>query len=287
MVLNVIGKPLFEAAAQTFIGAIAGYTFDKVCEKMHKENTFSGSFDFWMRGIHHNTISRDDKLYFDGLISPYVQLFPRDPYSNAIRWNSLYNFEGKIDFQDFCKLDFYAGSDECIRTGSLNGETLVGLYNRYGYIGEAVLGVVSTRYLMKVLPDFFSPQFWGQRAVISGSLSYCPSQHGFIAQSMFAKAGINISMENYKEIPYVKINSIKLFHRENDRISSLLGSAWAATDKEQEAYLIQYGYISNKSELANCNEKIITSPRWQDVKVFYDTLTSPSASLSFSKNFIY
>ena len=283
---EVIGKPLFEAAAQTFVGAIAGYTFEKMKDHFYRDNTFDGAFDLWERGIHHNTISRGDRLAFDGLLSPYVQLFPRDPYNNATRWNSLYNFEGKISSQEFSKLEFYAGSDETIRTGSLNGETLVGLYNRYGYIGEGMLGVISTSYLLKRLPDFFSPSFWGCRARITGTLSYCPAQHGFVAQSMFAKAGLNLETDQYREIPYIKINSIKLFNRDRDRISSLLGSPWAATDKKEEPYLVQYGYFSNATELSACNNKIVTSPSWASVKVFYDTLTAPSPSLTFSKNFI-
>lgn len=283
---EVIGKSLFEAAAQTFIGAIAGYTFEKMKDHFYRDNTFDGAFDLWERGIHHNTILRGDSLAFDGLLSPYVQLFPRDPYNNAIRWNSLYNFEGKISSQEFSKLEFYAGSDETIRTGSLNGETLVGLYNRYGYIGEGILGVISTSYLLKRLPDFFSPSFWGCRVRITGTLSYCPAQHGFVAQSMFAKAGLNLETDQYREIPYIKINSIKLFNRDSDRISSLLGSPWAATDKKEEPYLVQYGYFSNATELSACNNKIVTSPSWNSVKVFYDTLTAPSPSLAFSKNFI-
>ena len=286
MILEVIGQPLLEAAAQTFIGAIAGYSFDKIKDSFHKENTFDGAFDFWQRGIHHNTIQRGDAISFDGLISPYVQLFPRDPYSNAVRWNSLYNFEGKISSQEFSKLEFYAGSDETIRTGSLNGETLVGLYNRYGYIGEGLLGVASTTQLLKVIPDFFASPFWGCRARISGTVAYCPAQHGFVAQGMFAKAGLELKTDNYKEIPYIKINSIKLYKKDCDRISSLLGSPWAATDKANEPYLVQYGYFSNNIELNNCNNRIMSSSSWDSVKVFYDTLTSPSPSLSFSHNFI-
>jgi len=284
--LGIIGQSLFEAAAQTLIGAIAGYSFDKIKDHYYKENTFDGSFDFWQRGIHHMAIQNGDHLAFDGLISPYVQLFPRDPYTNAVRWNQLHNFEGRISLQQFNQMSFYAGSDEAIRTGSLNGETLVGLYNRYGYIGEGILGVVSTTYLSKKLPDFFSSSYWGCRVHITGTLSYCPAQHGFVAQSLFAKAGIHIEADNYKEIPYIKINSIKTYNRESDRISSLLGSPWAATDNKKEPYIVQYGYISEPSELSSCNKNIIESPSWESVKVFYDLLTSPTPSLSFSKMFI-
>ena len=284
--LEVIGQPLFEAAAQTFIGAITGYSFDKIKDHFYKDNTFDGAFDLWQRGIHHNMVQSGDRIAFDGLLSPFVQLFPRDPYQNAVRWNSLYEFEGIISAQEFSKLEFYAGSDETIRTGSLNGETLVGLYNRYGYIGEGILGVVATTYLLKRLPDFFAPKFWGAHVRITGTLSYCPAQHGFVAQGMFAKAGIPLNTDQYKEIPYIKINSIKLYHNERDQISSLLGSPWAATDKKEEPYLVQYGYISDANELRGCNSKIIKSPSWDAVKVFYDTLTAPSPSLSFSKQFI-
>lgn len=286
MLFDTVGRPLFEAAAQTFIGAIAGYTFDKIKAHFYRDNTFDGAFDLWQRGIHHGNVQRDDQIAFDGLISPYVQLFPRDPYKNAVRWNTLYTFEGKLSAQEFRKLEFYAGSDETIRTGPLNGETLVGLYNRYGYIGEGILGVISTSYLRKRLPDFFSPAFWGCHARISGTLSYCPAQHGFVAQGMFAKAGIPLDTDAYKEIPYIKINSIKLYNRESDKISSLLGSPWAATDIKKEPFLVQYGYFSNSTELCQCNQKLMESPAWDSVKVFYDTLTSPSPSLSFSKNFI-
>lgn len=103
---------------------------------------------------------------------------------------------------------------------------------------------------------------------------------------MFAKVGINLDTDQYKEIPYIKINSIRLYNREHDKISSLLGSPWAATNIRDEPYLVQYGYFSNATEISDCNRKIITSPSWDSVKIFYDTITTPSPSLSFSKNFI-
>lgn len=284
--LEVIGKPLFEAAAQTLIGALAGYSFDKIARTFHRENSFDGAFDFWERGIHHKNIQNGDHVSFDGLISPYVQLFPRDPYTNATRWNELHNFDGLKSAQEFSQMEFYAGSDDAIRTGPLNGETLVGLYSRYGYIGEGALGVVSTSYLRKLLPDFFEAGFWGCRARVAGTLSYCPAQHGFVAQGMFEKAGIHINTDIYREIPYIKVNSIKLYNKESDRISSLLGTAWAATDVKKEPYILQYGYFSNSSEMSDCTNKIIKSSSWDSVKVYFDTITSPNKSLSFAKTFI-
>ena len=284
--LNVIGQPLFEAAAQTLIGAIAGYSFDKIKGRFYRENTFDGPFDFWQRGIHHHGIQTGDSVSFDGLISPYVQLFPRDPYTNATRWNSLHNFDGKLTAQEFSQMEFYAGSDDAIRTGPLNGETVIGLYNRYGYIGEGVLGVVATSYLRKCIPDFFAANFWGCRARISGRLAYCPAQHGFVAQGMFEKAGIHIDTDSYKEIPYIKVSSIKLFHRECDTISSLLGTAWAATDTKNEPYILQYGYFSEPQEMSSCAKNMVSSSAWDSVKVYYDTITAPSETISFKNAFI-
>lgn len=284
--INIIGKPLLEAAAQTFIGAIAGYTFDSIKNGLFKDNTFDGAFDLWQRGIHCKNINIGDTIAFDGLISPYVQLFPRDPYKNAIRWNALYNFEGKITAQEFSNLEFYAGSDETIRTGSLNGETLVGLYNRYGYIGEGVLGVVSTSYLLKHIPVFFNESFYGVHARVTGTLSKCPTQHGFVAQGMFQKAGLKLNTDLYKEIPYIKINSVKLYRKERDKVCSLLGSPWAATSSKDEPYLVQYGYFSEPTEINNCILNIVNSKSWDKVQVFYDAIKSPSQSLSFTKQFI-
>ncbi len=188
--LEIISKPFFEAAAQTFIGALAGYSLERIKKQYYTSNTFDGAFDLWQRGIHCKTIQEGDRLKFYGLISPYVQLFPRDPYGNAVRWNSIYGEECKLLAEspaEFRNLEFYSGSDQAIRTGSLNGETLVGLYNRYGYVGEGILGVVATSELKKNIPDFFDKDFWGCHAEVLGVLSYCPAQHGHVAQSIFNK----------------------------------------------------------------------------------------------------
>lgn len=284
--MNIIGQTLFEAAAQTLTGALASYTFDKIKNGIYKENSFNGAFDLWQRGIHCKNIDYGDSIGFDGLISPYIQLFPRDPYQNAKRWSTLFEFNGKIDSNEFSTLEFYAGSDETIRTGSLNGETLVGLYNRYGYVGEGVLGVISTSYLLKQIPDFFQKDYWGSHVKLTATLSKCPSQHGFVAQGMFQKVGIILNTDIYNEIPYLKINSIKLFNNSQDKISSLLGSPWAATAKKETPYLVQYGYISNKEEWETCNHKIYKSPYWNDVRVFYDAISCPASNLSYTNVFM-
>ena len=45
MLESIIARPLLEAAAQTFVGAIAGYTFDKIKGNYYKSNTYDGAFD--------------------------------------------------------------------------------------------------------------------------------------------------------------------------------------------------------------------------------------------------
>ena len=69
---------------------------------------------------------------------------------------------------------------------------------------------------------------------------------------MFQKAGLTLNTDQYSEIPYLKINSIKLYNKDRDNICSLLGSPWAATSQENEPYLVQYGYISNRNEINSC-----------------------------------
>lgn len=128
--------------------------------------------------------------------------------------------------------------------------------------------------------------FYGIRARVTGTLSNCPSQHGFVAQGMFQKVGIQLNTEQYKSIPYLKINSIKLYRKKRDNICSLLGSPWAATIDSEEPYLVQYGYFSNQEELDNCVSSIIESPSWKNVRVFYDAIKTPTPTLSFTKQFI-
>lgn len=55
--LEIIGQPLLEAAAQTFVGAIARYSFDKMKNRIYGDNSFDSPFDLWQRGIHCKNIT--------------------------------------------------------------------------------------------------------------------------------------------------------------------------------------------------------------------------------------
>lgn len=283
---ELLWKPLLEAAAQTIVGAIGGYAFTEVLTRATGRITFDGSMDFWKRGIRDKTVGDGDQVVFDGLISPYSQLFPGDPLENAVRWNTLYKFQGKINSDDYQAMEFFAGSDAALRISSLNGETLVGLYARYGFIGEGLVGVVPTKLLLKAIPDFFHKKSFGVRARISGRIALCPAQHGFVAQSIARKSGMQLDVDRYKDIYYLQVNRIAVARQAHSRTCSLLGSAWGLTDKGQEQYLVQYGYISEPGELRDCHQRIIDSKAWQRAQVFYDELNSPSDDLSFRKRFI-
>src|SRR5690348_13744091 len=93
---SLLWKPLFEAAAQTFVGAIGAYSFGKLLSRISKSHYYEGGMDIWVRGIHGKKLNEGDPVTIDGLISPYAQLFPGDPAYNSKRWNSLHSFPGKI-----------------------------------------------------------------------------------------------------------------------------------------------------------------------------------------------
>jgi hypothetical protein len=242
--------------------------------------------DLWRRGLHENVVGDGDQIVFDGLISPYSQLFPGNPMDNATRWNQLYNFQGKISSDEYQAMEFFAGSDAALRINSLNGETLVGLYSRYGFIGEGIVGVVPTKLLRNSIPDFFHRDFFGARARVYGRLALCPAQHGFVAQGIAQRSGINLDVSHYKNVYYLQVNRIVVATKADQKVCSLLGSAWAVTESEAEQYLVQYGYLSEPSELKQCNTHIVDSKSWVDARVFYDEMSSPSSDLSFRHTFI-
>lgn len=283
---ELLWRPLLEAAAQTIVGAVGGYMFTEVIKRATRHSTFDGPMDLWRRGLQDKIVGDADKIRFQGIISPYSQLFPGDPMKNASRYNQLYSFQGKINNEEFQAMEFFAGSDAALRIRSLNGETLVGLYARYGFIGEGLIGVVPTKLLLKAIPDFFHKSYFGANATIYGRLAKCPAQHGYVAQTIARKSGIDIDISGYKDVYYLQINKIVVASRSDLRACTLLGSAWAVTENNADQYLIQYGYLSEPAERRACNARIIDSRAWNRAKVFYDDLSAPSEDFSFRRNFI-
>ncbi|MEZ7197370.1 hypothetical protein [Pseudodesulfovibrio karagichevae] len=283
---TLLWKPLLEASAQTIVGAIGGYAFSKALEAALRKNLYQGPLDFWMRGIQQGGAAEGDQVYIDGLLSPYIQLFPGNPFGNAKKWRNVYEFEGKIDNEKYQAMEFLNGSDSSLRLKSLNGESLVGLFARYGYIGEGLLGVVSTTYLRKVLPDFFHRDFFGRVARVGGRISRCPTQHGYILQGIAAQAGVKIDTTKYRDLFYLQVNSIALRRKPHEATCSLLDSQWSLTDSQEEQYLLEYGHFNDQSELRFCTDRLRSRPQWNRTKVYFDEMTADSAEVAFSKIFI-
>lgn len=281
---SMLWEPLLEATAQTIVGAIGAFAIKELSSKFYTQNSFESPMDLWKRGIHNHSVEIGDRIRMECLISPYTQLFPCDPFENAKLWRNLYNFEGKVTAQEYQAMEFYVGADETLRIGSFNGESMVGLYYRYGYIGEGIIGVVSTKQIKKAIPDFFEKDFFGARAIVTGTLELCPAQHGFVAQGIANKAGIDISNIDYSKLPYININSIKVINK--DTVCSLLGTPWAVTNDIDEQYLLQYGYLDRPDELQICLSNIQRNQAWENVKVFFDDLKAPSDEIKFKKQYL-
>lgn len=287
MVLDaLLWKPLLEASAQTIVGAVGGYAFTKVLEAAVYKNLYHGPLDFWMRGIQQGEASEGDQVFIDGLLSPYVQLFPGNPFGNAKKWRNVYAFEGKIDHEKYQAMEFLNGSDSSLRLKSLNGESLVGVFARYGYVGEGLLAVAPTKYLTKVLPDFFHPNFFGKVARIGGRIARCPTQHGFVLQGIAARAGVKVDISQYKDLYYLQINTISIKRKSSESTCSLLGSQWSLTDSEDQQYLLEYGHFNDRFELQSCVENLKARPQWNRTRVYFDEMTAVTSDISFSRNFI-
>jgi hypothetical protein len=283
---ELLWKPLFEAAAQTMTGAVGAYAFKKLLSRVYESNRYDGGMDVWMRGIQPKKLQEGDPVTIDGLISPYAQLFPGDPAHNTKRWNSLHSFTGRISSTEYQALEFFAGSDAALRIGSLNGESIVGIYNRYGFVGEGLVGVAPTRLLLNSVPKIFDADFVGTHARISGYLARCPSQHALVAKSIAASANIDLDVTKYRDLPYIQINSVKPYCSPKLISSSLLGSVWMATNQPSEQYITEYGYFNNAKERQDCVAKLLQSKIWSKAAVYFDDIACPSKNLSFKQLFL-
>lgn len=282
---TILWYPLFEASAQTIIGAVSQYVGSKIVSRIFRNSHFVGAQDLWYRGIMTKKVEEGDRISIEGSLSCFVQVFPGNPFNNAERWNHLYDFTGKIDNQAFQTLDFAAGSDSALRVGSVNGEAVVGIYNQYGYVGEGILGVVPNNTLLKAIPNALDERFIVKRVLIGGRLARCPSQHGFVIQSLCRKAGLNLKLPDYEKLWYVLIDWIKPFNKEDQKYVSLLGSPWAATGDKEHQYILTYGQMDNPEERKKCLKGIRSSPLWKKASVYYDDIECPSRDLSFKRMF--
>jgi hypothetical protein len=283
-VSELLWQPILEAAAQTLTGMVGAYIIGKVVGLIHRQNYFRGPQDLWFRGIIGNKVREEDNVVVDGLISTFTQVFPGNPFDNAKRWSALYHVKGKIDSQSFQSLDFVAGSDAALRVGSIDGESIIGIYDQYGYVGEGLIGIIATSELRKVFPNFNDPLFIGARAVVYGKLRKCPSQHAYVIESISRKAGLKIDVSGYKHLYYLNINRIEPY-KQSKNIFTLLGSPWATTADKENQYIIRYAHLSNLEEKTASIEDMKRERAWKNARVFYDDLEAPSDELRFKKNF--
>lgn len=283
---DLLWKPLLEATAQTIVGAIGTYTLGRAVTRFMRRNSYAGVLDLWHRGIRGGLVTEGDEVRIRCQASSFTQLFPGDPFENAVRWNSLYQFPGKITSGEYQAMEFIAGSDAALRVGSLNGETLVGLFDRYGFIGDGLIGVAATTEVRRKIPEFLSPGFIGRHAVVTGTLSQCPGQHAYVAQAIAVRAGIPLRLDGYKTTWYLKIRSIDVLRGSSDDSATLLGTVWATTGAKRHQYITQYGYLTDAQERAACELAMRKERAWASVQVYCDDLTCPKGATSFRELFL-
>lgn len=168
---------LLKSSAKTFASIIGNN--ETITNKFFCVPTYQGIMDFWHRGYNANIVHTYDTVKIDCLLSPYTQLFPNNPFNNGARWNKLYTNDVNINIKNETMhiLSFYIGSDHALRIKNWSDKVVVGLYNRYGYIGDGLLATVSKRYLMNIIPDFDKRNFYGCRVMVTGVLHHCPIEH--------------------------------------------------------------------------------------------------------------
>ncbi len=280
--MDELWKILLKSSAKTFTSLIANN--ETIANKFFRIPKFDCILDFWKRGYNSNCIQSYDTVKIECLLSPYTQLFPNNPFNNAIRWNKLYTDEIDINLKNETMqiLSFYIGSDHALRIKNWGDKVVVGLYNRYGYIGDGLLGVVSKRYLMNILPDFEMKNFYGSHVKITGVLHHCPIEHINCIKDIANKANLNLDFSKMSSIPYIEIKKIKTFNSSKDKTTSLLGTQWAVTNNPDEPFVVQYGQFDNPIEINNCINNLLKN---NNIELFFDEYEDNYKS-SFSQLFM-
>lgn len=282
IISDYLWKPIFSAAADS-IKEILGNADIQQNKRMNIPK-YSGINDFWYRGIVNNTISINDKVKIDCLLSPYSQLFPGSPFINGVKWNLLYTNDVDADIRNNLAqtLSFYINSDLVLRMKSIADRSIVGLYDRYGYAGDGLIGIIPEKLLLSCLPAFYSMNYWGARVVVEGVVRQCPAEHLVIVKDLAQKGSINIDSINYHETLYLDIQKIHLFNKDKDKTSTLTGTVWAVTLNEEKMYEVRYGYLNNSFEM---NKNISELLKLPEILVFGDDVAA-KANSTFSRMFL-
>lgn len=282
--MNALENQLLESAADSFSQIANEFISEKV--SIIKKR-FEGIMDFWYRGVILRNINYSDTVTIKCKISPYTQLFPGNPFNNAVRWNKLYsnNINDTTQLSSTQTIAFYIGSDMALRLKPFADNVVVGLYEKYGYIGNGLLGTISKTELLKIMPYFFDVDFCGKYVELTGIIGKCPIEHSIKIKEIAEKANLKINFNQFSSLPYLKITKVQFpkFYQRN-RSTALLGSPWIALNDETNPYQVRYGYFSNESEITPSINALLS---YSNITCFFDELISPSEDLNFSSQYMF
>lgn len=282
--MDSIEKELLQSAASSFKQIVYDLMTDKATFFKH---SYSGIMDFWYRGIMLNEVNYGDTVKIKCLISPYTQLFPGNPFFNGMRWNKLYSDNMEIFAQSTSMqtIAFYIGSDMALRLKPFADNVVVGLYEKYGYVGEGLLATIPQNDLLKLMPYFYDIQFYGKYVEVVGMIGKCPIEHTVKIKEIADKANLKINFNQYNSLPYLKIKRIKQpsFWVKNN-CTALLGSPWVALDDCNNPYQVRYGYFSNQLEISPSINELLS---YKNINCFFDELTSPDQNINFTVQYMF
>lgn len=262
----------------SYIGSIISKNSAKGLTKKYK---FSGILNLWHDGLNSNKIKDGDKVYLNCQISPYLQLFPNNPFNNARRWNKLYESTIDVDIkkQPMSTVAFYIGSDMTIRYYKFGKYSVVGLYEQYGDIGQGILGRIETNKLLKLIPQFYDLRFVGAYASISGKISRYSTEHAFLISKIANEAHLNINFDTLTELPFVDITNISI----KPKPTTLVGTPWCATTDYDDPFIVRYCQFDNESELCQCIDEL---NKTQNITAYFDEIRKPKQNIHTLKNFM-
>lgn len=282
--METLQKQLFESVAYSFNNIANDYITERISLIKKK---YTGIMDFWYRGIILRESEYGDTITIKCQISPYTQLFPGNPFNNGTRWNKLYseNIDELTQSSSMQTIAFYIGSDLALRLSPFADNVVVGLYEKYGYIGDGLLATIPRGELMKIMPYFFDVNFCGKYVEVTGTIGRCPIEHTIKIKEISDKANLKINFDQFNSLPYLRVSKLKLpnFTVKN-RCTSLLGSPWIATDNANNPYVVRYGYISNDFEITPLINDLLY---YKNITCFFDEIKSPNQTLNFTYRYMF
>ena len=278
--MDELSKTLLSTSAQ----ALKGILENRELKTSFFKKKYGGIMDFWYRGVNLRESAYGDTVVIDCQISPYTQLFPCNPFTNGIRWNKLYSngLSSQIKQQPMETIAFYVSSDLAIRTQPIGDFSVIGLYERYGYIGEGILASIESKKLLSIIPDFYDIDYWGSYVRVTGVTGRFPVEHSIVIQDIAKRANLKVNFERFSTLPCIRITNIKCLGR-HKRTCTLLGSPWVATTDDDQPFQVRYGYFSSSFELESCLSEL---EQISNISVYFDDFRILKNKQSFSEQFM-